>query len=269
MTWLIVPVVLGLLALRLLRASLFVWVLAWWVGLYVALRFTFTTPIPVSVIQIYMFIVTAALIAYVSSSQERLRAFTGPLVALITERRHTAMLLLVLVAIPAGAAGRVWLKSRVALEAPTFGRTVHPAPPEEITVNDTPVDLINGHNPFRELAETDPDAFAARVASGRNTYYESCFWCHGDDMSGDGMFIHGLNPIPTNFQDAGIIPMLQETFLFWRISKGGPGLPEEGGPWDSAMPAWEKFLTDEEIWEVILFLTEFTGYPPRASEAHH
>ena len=34
--------------------------------------------------------------------------------------------------------------------------------------------------------------------------------------------------------------MLRDTFLFWRISKGGPGLPEEGGPWDTAMPAWEK-----------------------------
>ena len=78
-------------------------------------------------------------------------------------------------------------------------------------------------------------------------------------MAGDGMFIHGLNPIPTNFTDKGNIPQLQETFLFWRISKGGPGLPAEGGPWDSAMPAWEKFLTEEQIWEVILFLYDYTG----------
>ena len=53
--------------------------------------------------------------------------------------------------------------------------------------------------------------------------------------------------------------MLRETFLFWRISKGGPGLPEEGGPWDTAMPAWEKFLKEEEIWDAILFLYDFTG----------
>ena len=74
------------------------------------------------------------------------------------------------------------------------------------------------------------------------------------------MFAHGLNPIPTNFTDQGTIPKLQETFLFWRIAKGGPGLPDEGGPWDSAMPAWEKFLTEEEIWDVILFLYDHTGY---------
>ena len=83
---------------------------------------------------------------------------------------------------------------------------------------------------------------------------------------GNGMFVHGLDPIPTNFTDKGTIPMLRETFLFWRISKGGPGLPEEGGPWDTAMPAWEKFLKEDEIWEAILFLYDHTGYKPRAKE---
>ena len=62
---------------------------------------------------------------------------------------------------------------------------------------------------------------------------------------------------------------LLDTFLFWRISKGGPGLPEEGGPWDSAMPAWEKSLKEEEMWEVILFLYDFTGQKPRARETAH
>ena len=60
--------------------------------------------------------------------------------------------------------------------------------------------------------------------------------------------------------------MLRETFLFWRVSKGGPGLPEEGGPWASAMPAWEKILKEEEIWDVILFLYDHTGTRPRAKE---
>ena len=83
------------------------------------------------------------------------------------------------------------------------------------------------------------------------------------------MFAHGLNPIPTNFTDPGTIAQLQETFLFWRIAKGGPGLPAEGGPWDSAMPAWEKFLNEDEIWEVILFLYDHTGQRPRAAREEH
>jgi hypothetical protein len=60
--------------------------------------------------------------------------------------------------------------------------------------------------------------------------------------------------------------MLRETFLFWRIARGGPGLPDEGGPWASAMPAWEKFLTEEQIWDAILFLYDYTGRRPRAKE---
>jgi hypothetical protein len=32
------------------------------------------------------------------------------------------------------------------------------------------------------------------------------------------------------------------------------------------MPAWEKFLKEEEMWEAILFLYDFTGQRPRARE---
>ena len=32
------------------------------------------------------------------------------------------------------------------------------------------------------------------------------------------------------------------------------------------MPAWEKFLKEEEMWDAILFLYDFTGRRPRATE---
>jgi hypothetical protein len=35
------------------------------------------------------------------------------------------------------------------------------------------------------------------------------------------------------------------------------------------MPAWEKFLTEEEMWDVILFLYDFTGQRPRGREEVH
>ncbi|HHZ83629.1 MAG TPA: cytochrome c, partial [Nitrospirales bacterium] len=71
------------------------------------------------------------------------------------------------------------------------------------------------------------------------------------------------NPIPANFTDPGTLAQLQETFVFWRVAKGGPGLPREGFPWASAMPPWEQHLTTEEIWKVILFEYWHTKYPPR------
>ena len=137
-----------------------------------------------------------------------------------------------------------------------------PASPNEITVNNNRIEIDTGDNPFRTLETSNPDEFRKHVENGRQVYYRNCVFCHGDNMASNGMFVHGLDPIPTNFTDPGTIPMLRETFLFWRISKGGPGLPDEGAPWDTAMPAWEKFLKEEEMWDVILFLYDFTGQRP-------
>jgi hypothetical protein len=261
-----VAVVFGLLRFR--RANLLVWAIAWWIGCYVLFRFGFATPIPASVISIYMGIVSLALLAYVSSSQERREDISRPLVRFLTEKRYTPALVATAVAIPALAAANVYVQMNVPIEPPFYSRTIHPASPSTITVHDKKIDLDLGDNPFRHLETSSPEEFRKHVENGRRVYYQNCFYCHGDNMSGDGMFVHGLNPIPTNFRDSGTIPMLRETFLLWRIAKGGPGLPEEGGPWDSAMPAWEKFLTEEEMWDAVLFLYDFTGQRPRAREVH-
>ncbi len=101
---------------------------------------------------------------------------------------------------------------------------------------------------------------------GKRVYYQNCLACHGDGLQGRGHYAQIFNPEPLNFQDGGTIAMLTESFVFWRIAQGGPGLPNEGNPWNSAMPAWENFLTADEIWSVIIFLYEQTGHDPRTWE---
>jgi mono/diheme cytochrome c family protein len=264
-----IPVVLAVAAafglLRFRRANLLLWAIAWWVGIYLLLRFGFTAPIPSSVVSLYMGIVSIAILAYVSSSQERREEVSRPLIRFMTERRYTALLGATVVAIPALAAANVYVQMNAPLQPPYFPRTVHPASPSEITVHDKKIELDAGENPFRQLETSNPAEFRRHVENGRKVYYRNCVFCHGDDLSGTGMFVHGLDPIPTNLPDT--IAQLRETFLFWRIAKGGPGLPEEGGPWDTAMPAWEKFLKEEEMWEAILFLYDFSAQRPRAREA--
>ena len=239
------PILLAFIAaiglLRFLRANLLVWAFAWWAGIYALLRFGFTAPIPSSVISIYMGISSLA-------------------------KRYTPFLAATVVAIPALAAANVYVKMSVPIEPPLFSRTVHPASPADITVHDKRIDLDAAENPFRHLESSNPQEFRTHVENGRRVYYQNCVFCHGDNLAGNGMFVHGLDPIPTNFADAGTIPMLRDTFLMWRISKGGPGLPDEGGPWNSAMPAWEKFLKEDEIWDAILFVYDFTGSRPRGKE---
>ena len=178
-------------------------------------------------------------------------------------------LALTALAIPALAAANVYMQMSVPLEPPLFSRTVHPASPPDITVHEKKINLDTEENPFLRLESSNPAEYRRHVENGRRVYYQNCVFCHGDNLAGNGMFVHGLDPIPTNFTDPATIAGLRDTFLLWRIAKGGPGMPEEGGPWDSAMPAWEKFLKEEEMWEAILFLYDFTNQRPRARETAH
>jgi mono/diheme cytochrome c family protein len=268
MSWLIVaPVLVALVALRFLKPSMIVWLLAWWVALWVIADFGFATPVPQSVVRLYMGIVTLALLSYVTADPERWRQVRQPTERFLTERQYLPALVLLAILIPAALAARVYFDVTAPPRPPTFGRTIHPAPPDQITVHDEAHNLTTLENPYRRLEANDPDDFRRRVAEGRRVYYQNCFYCHGDLMRGEGIYASALNPIPTDFQDSGTIAQLQESFLFWRIAKGGPGLPEEGGPWMSAMPAWESFLSEEEMWNVILFLYDFTGSRPRARHA--
>jgi mono/diheme cytochrome c family protein len=256
-----------LFALRFARPNTLVWMIAWWAAVYAGVRFGVEPPLPSSIIVLFMAIVTGALLTYVFSDSQRLESTKRPLFAFLTDRRYTVPLAVTAVVLPLLVAFCVYGRLSREVSPPLSGRTIHPAPPESITFRGKTIDLIAGVNPYRELETTAPDSFAVHVANGRRVYYRNCVFCHGDDMEGDGIFAHALDPIPANFADPTTIAMLQETYLFWRIAKGGPGLPEESAPWASAMPAWEQFLSEREIWDVILFLYDHTGQKPRAREA--
>ncbi len=267
--YVVVPILVVLIGCRIVKVGIFAWVVAWVLAIYLTLRYGFVIPIPASVLSLYMGIAFLTLLTYVLSSRERMTSFGRPLLRLMVEKKYQPLLVAVVLAVPVVAAARVYLSMTVPIAAPSFSRTVHPAPPSEpITVHDQEFDLNALSNPFRELEESDREQFQTHVENGRRVYYQNCFYCHGDNMLGDGLFAYGLNPIPTNFQDSGTIAMFQEGFLFWRISKGGPGMPDEGGPWQSAMPVWEEFLSVDEIWEVILFLYDFTEQRPRELGVH-
>jgi DMSO reductase family type II enzyme heme b subunit len=85
-------------------------------------------------------------------------------------------------------------------------------------------------------------------------------------LFGQGHFGEAFTPRPANFQDVGTIAQLQESYLFWRITTGGPGLPREGAPWASAMPVWHEMLKEDEVWKIITFLYDYTGHVPRSWE---
>lgn len=260
----VIPIVLTILFLRWRGVSIVAWVFVWWIACFIFLSYGFSVPIPQSVVNLYMVILTLVLLLYVTSDQERFQEFRRPLIRFVTDQKFTIPLVALVLLIPTAVAASVYWNMTAPVPAPFFARTVHPGNPDQISVNDKEFDLVTLQNPYRVLEETDPQRFARHVENGREVYYRNCFYCHGDNPVGDGLFAYGINPRPTNLEEN--IPILQESFLFWRIAKGGPGLPDEAGPWESVMPAWEKFLTEDEIWEVILFLYDFTETHPRERE---
>jgi mono/diheme cytochrome c family protein len=171
------------------------------------------------------------------------------------------------VIVPLAAGAFTYDQMLPSFEAPLELRAIHPAPPSTAKIFGKRYDILKLENPYRRHEKEDPERFGELVAEGAEVYARNCIFCHGDKLDGKGPYAAGLNPTPLNFQDVGTIAQLQESYVFWRITTGGPGLPKEAAPWISAMPVWEDFLSEEEIWKVILFLYDYTGHRPRSWEA--
>ena len=110
---------------------------------------------------------------------------------------------------------------------------------------EAPDEFADLTNPFAG----DADA----VAAGQELFVTNCVTCHGPEGAGDGAAAVGLDPKPANLGDNEMMSMLSDGYLFWRVSKGG--LTE---PFNSAMPAWETGLTNEQLWQIISYVRTFT-----------
>ncbi len=126
-----------------------------------------------------------------------------------------------------------------------------------------------------EIEAGDVTAETARAAllekylfEGRALYAMNCRACHGDSVSGDGPMADGFKLRPLNFTDNGTIETIVEGYTFWRVMNGGPGLPTEATPWDSAMPEWKLNLTEAERWMIILAEYDLAEKTPRIPESH-
>ncbi|MFQ5535269.1 MAG: c-type cytochrome [Sphingomonadales bacterium] len=240
-------------------------------GIFVLLDNAFPPVMPISVMIQYMSVSIIGVLLYFSYDDERWAEFKAPVLALLREDRLKLPRMAMLLLVPS-LAGYVTFGMVVpSTDAPVELRQVHPAPPNKLAIYGKKFDLTTLENPVRQevlaLLESEADkareVYSSSVSAGSKIYYSNCFFCHGDLLDGDGMFAEGLSPPPANFQDVGTIAQLQEAYLFWRIATGGPGLPKEGAPWNSAMPVWHEMLGEQDIWNVIMFLYDHVGQVPR------
>jgi mono/diheme cytochrome c family protein len=220
--------------------------------------------IPASLLNMYMFFVIAGVFMTFTFTEESTRELIDPIKALVEDPGKKMIRNIVFVVVPLLAGAYTYSKMLPSFEAPLELRSIHPAPPSSAKIYGKRYDLMTLKNPLRALEKENNEEFNEHVQAGAIIYIQNCQYCHGDKLDGKGLYAQGLNPIPLNFQDIGTIAQLQESYLFWRIATGGPGLPKEATPWISSMPVWQDFLTEEEIWQVILFLYDYTGYQPRS-----
>ncbi len=269
-----------------------------WIYIQLYLKYRIYPPIPFSVRAIYGTVSACGIFMWVSGSEGEWQEFKRPILNVMDgiSGFHKGMRTVALVVIPLALGGFAYNSFLPSFEEPIELRTVHPAPPATTKVHGKTFVLQVVENPYRINSEGkydqaytdariveqamgrlmkdvndpnynpwDPNAegYIRYVREGGEIFFQNCHFCHGDNLNGRGLWAYAFNPIPANFTDAGTIAQLQETFVFWRVSKGGIGLPGEGFPWASVMPPWEQHLTVDEIWKVVMFEYWHTGYYPR------
>lgn len=220
-------------------------------------------PIPGSLVSMYMFFIVITVLLVMTITDDGAKRLFAPIRALVEDPSKKLVRNVVFIILPIAAAFIAY-DGGAGKNPPSELRGTHPAPPALARAYGKIFDLGTLENPFRKIEKQDPEAFKALVKEGGEVYFRNCFFCHGDKLDGHGHYAHALEPKPLPFTGGDTIAQLQESYVFWRILKGGPGLPREGGPSISAMPAWENELTEEEVWKVILFLYDYTGNTPRS-----
>ena len=226
------------------------------VAVFLVLKFglpLITAPLPMSLIWLYLFLATVGVVVYGTLSGETTQELLGPIFRFLggdgLNGAAKFARLAVLVLVPLLVGWQTYSELVPSSQPPAENRTIHPAPPGE---------FVGLANPVPNTPEN--------VMMGKGLYAAFCSPCHGPKFNGNGQASDGFNPPPANFVDSGTIAQLQESYLFWRIKKGGVGLNVEGHPWKSAMPRWEVELPDEWIWKIIMAEFAGSGHKPRTWE---
>jgi len=268
--------------------------ISFWIFIVLYLKYRIYPPIPFSVLALFGTVAMVGVFMWMSGAEEDWKEFKKPILNVLDAVTpfHKKLRTAYLIAIPIILWGFSYNSFLPNLDEPIELRTVHPAPPASVKVHGKTFVLQTSSNPYRVSPEgkydqeytntliteqsmgrlLKPDAnpwdpkaegYLKYVREGGEIFFQNCHFCHGDNLNGRGLHAFAFNPIPANFTDAGTLAQLQETFVFWRVAKGGIGLPRESFPWASVMPPWEQHLTTDEIWKVVLFEYWHTGYYPR------
>jgi len=106
----------------------------------------------------------------------------------------------------------------------------------------------NGNNPLPASNDI--------LIAGAGTYRDLCAHCHGISRESDNSLGRSFYP------PAPQLPLKRTAYtdseLFWIVKHGIR---------NTAMPAWGKLLSDDEIWQVVAVIRDFDSLPDSVSSA--
>jgi len=95
------------------------------------------------------------------------------------------------------------------------------------------------------------DNMTANVVQGKILYETNCAFCHAADGTGKNWIGSFLSPRPRDFTNHTFMQSTNRNILKSRILGGIPG---------TSMPAWREVLTDEEVDDIISYVS--AGFHP-------
>ncbi len=106
---------------------------------------------------------------------------------------------------------------------------------------------------IRQRAEEiePPPLTPERAEQGRLIYQHKCVQCHGAPGVGRDDVGKGMTPVPPNLAHTAKTKSAAE--LFWPIKHG---IKMTG------MPSWQFTFTDEQIWDIVAFITQMPEMSP-------
>ena len=88
----------------------------------------------------------------------------------------------------------------------------------------------------------------ADLPAARKLYLDKCAECHGDTGKGDGPQAKMYDPLPKDLTEAAHMNSVSDGELFYKISEG-----------HRPMPTFRKRLTEEQRWQLVLFLRSLSS----------
>lgn len=120
---------------------------------------------------------------------------------------------------------------------------------------------------FQQLDERIPYKDAQAVAKGKAIYFAECASCHGSSLEGQVNWkqrdLNGYLPAPPH--DVSGHTWHHDDQLLFKLTKFGVQ-SIAGKEYKSNMPAFEKKLTDEQIWHVLAYIK--SEWPKDLAQRH-